>query len=178
MLPRIISDSPKPSILLWRGLKSWSNSRACTDQDSVASSRSWSDLVRLQRGRSASGSLQLRGRKAASPNFYICVRFLSYHWSAGFWVQPPQPQPRLRSPLHSLHFPAHLRYCCCACFSSPCCSSGWALYTIAAAADIFDLTQRPLSPPTGISEKSVPASFLLGAVGIVALFVLVGNTHA
>lgn len=129
-------------------------------------------------GGSAAGSSQLRAQEGsiASPNFYICVRFLSYHSSAGFWVQPPQP--RLLSPLHSLHFPAHLRYCCCACFSFPCCSSGWAFYTISAAADIFDLTQRPLSPPTGIFEKSVPALFSLAAVAIVALVVLVGNAHA
>ncbi len=68
------------------------------------------------------------GRKTASLNFYICVRFLSYHLSARFWVQPPRPRLLLRP--HRLHFPAHLRYCWCVCFSFPCCSSGWAFYRI------------------------------------------------
>lgn len=67
-------------------------------------------------------------KKVASLNFPVCVRFLSYHLSVGLWVQPPRPRPP--QPPHGLHFPAHLRYCWCACFSFPCCSSGWALYRI------------------------------------------------
>lgn len=113
-------------------------------------------------------------RKAASPNLYICVRFLSYHSSAGSWVQPPQP--RLPSPLHSLHFPALRRYCCCACFSFPCCSSGWAFSVapVIFSTSLSGLCHRRLA----LFAESVSALFFPGAVVIVVVVVLVANVHA
>lgn len=128
--------------------------------------RSWSSS-RGGVGDGGGGAASSTNRKAASPNFYICVRFLSHHSSAGSWVQPPQ---------RSLHFPAHLRCCCCAGSSSPCCSSGWAFYAISRPAAFI----RPHSAASATRRlaafaECVSALFFPGVVVVAALVVLVGQ---
>lgn len=102
---------------------------------------------------------------------YICVRFLSYHLSARSWVQPPRPRLLLRP--HRLHFPAHLRYCSCVCFSFPCCSSGWAFYRIRVSSVIFDLYQRLLSALSDISVDSISAVDPCSALFLMRAFLFV-----
>lgn len=114
------------------------------------------------------GAASSTNRKAASPNFYICVRFLSHHSSAGSWVQPP--------PQRSLHFPAHLRCCCCAGSSSPCCSSGWAFYAISRpAAFIRPHSAASVTRRLAAFAECVSALFFPGVVVVAALVVLVGQ---
>lgn len=101
-------------------------------------------------------AVHVSDRKPASllnfPPTHACVRpsaSSTYHSTDGLWVQQPPPPPlpsRPRPLLHprrGLHFPARPRCCWCACFSFPCRSSGWALYTIRTSSVNLELTQRP-----------------------------------
>lgn len=106
---------------------------------------------------------------------YICVRFLSYRWSARLWAQLPptlRPRPRLllRRP-RRLHFPAHHRCCSCVCFSFLCCSSGWAFYRIRVPSVTVDLYQRRLSALSDISVDSMSAAARLQPCVLVPPFV-------